>query len=196
MNYGQNKQYVPTIWWGFACFVVVGLGAVYAVLDWSKTMPDKGDAALRPYMGVSGVQKTMEIGKPVSIVITFTNGGKTPANNAEIRGRLNKIPIGEPLNRNYEGKDFELVAPETVIPDHSMKAEFLSRDNKSTDLLTLHDVMQLTTDLTYRLVAHGVVRYYSPHIAGGVDELRFCYEFDYLTSQMVVCQVPRNKEKS
>ena len=53
----------------------------------------------------------------------------------------------------------------------------------------MDDVMQLNTDRTHYLAAHGVVRYRSKYIPGGSDETPFCYEFEPVSSQWIACRV-------
>jgi hypothetical protein len=147
---------------------------------------------------VSAVRKKrIEVGKTIWIAVEFTNTGKTPADNAEVRGRLQKLPKGSPFDRNYTGRGFEIVSREHVNVGDTIAADFISQNDTQANVLTLDDLMQLTTDKSYVLAVHGIVRYHSTYIPSGVEETPFCYEFDPLTGEMVACRVvdaPKHSE--
>ncbi len=143
----------------------------------------QNDAALRPYLGVSYVKATMIIAKPISILIKFTNNGKTPAESVEILQRYQKVPTGTLINRNYAGKEFDSRSVGLVNVGNTIETEIVGH------VWTLDELMELTTTEESMLFAHGVVRYRSKYIPGGSDETPFCYEFDKTSGQMVICRV-------
>lgn len=170
-------------------FATIGTAAhLLARLPDKPIAKERVDESLRPFMGVSRVEKQMAIGQPVSISITFTNRGKSPAIDVEVRGKLQFLPTDAPLDRTYDGSDFDRASRQNVNINEGVKAQFISRDGRRADVLELENLMQMTTDLSHTIVAHGVVRYRSKYIDGGADELPFCYEFDGLSGEMVACR--------
>jgi len=130
----------------------------------------------------------MEIGKPISILIKFTNSGKTPAEGVEILQSLEKVKSGTAPSRTYVGKDFERRSIGSINVGNTVETEVIGHE------WTLDELMTISTDRTFQIFAHGIIRYRSKYIANETDEQPFCYEFDPASGQMVICRAPANNE--
>jgi hypothetical protein len=148
-----------------------------------KRLTEQNDAALRPYVGVSYLKATIEVGKPVSVRMQFTNSGKTPAEEVEILGRLERFPPRTPINRKYDGPEFQGHSVGPVNAGNTVENQIVGGE------MTLPILMELTTTGESVLFVHGIIRYHSKYIPGGKDETPFCYEFDRTSGQMVLCRV-------
>ncbi|OFW02202.1 MAG: hypothetical protein A3I61_15405 [Acidobacteria bacterium RIFCSPLOWO2_02_FULL_68_18] len=192
----QMNKPKEVIIFGLLCWVFIGAG--FSAIRWRQidTAADKGsaadlalkklaeqsDAQLRPYVGVSYVKATMEIGKSMSILIKFTNTGKTPAEDTEILMRFQKVPIGTPINRDFTGNDFDRRSVGSINVGNTVESEIVGHE------WTLDELMQVTTNGTHEIFANGIIRYHSKYIPGGSDDTLFCYEFDKASGQMVICR--------
>lgn len=198
--YFNRGQYHAASWWFFAVLVIAGLGGTLYTQSWLTEREERAaanasraereaaeaarrDAELRPYLGVSYVQATLEIGKPISILIKFTNTGKTPAEDAEILTRFQKVPMGAPVDRDFTGNDLDWRSVGSVNVGNTVESEIVGHE------WTLDELMQVATDGTHQIFAHGVIRYRSEYIPSGTEETPFCYEFDKASGQMVICRV-------
>jgi len=201
--YQMNKPRAAVVT-GLVCWIFVGVGL--SAVSWRQIATDEqpatgdvasralekltaqGDAQLRPYVGVSYVKATLEIGKPISILIKFTNNGKSPAEDVEVLERFTKVPTGSPLDLNYDGREFQRRSRGHVNVGNTVDTEIVGHE------WTLEELMQLTMTEESMLFAHGVVRYRSKYISGGSDETPFCYEFDKTSGQMVICRVDTSQK--
>ncbi len=197
----QGGDHRSAILWGLAAWTAAGVGVAALMLSSVENAPIRDDPArraleesaaqaatqLRPYVGVSYVKATMEIGKPISILIRFTNSGKTPAEDTEILMRFQKVPTGTPINRDFTGNDFDRRSVGSVNVGNTVESEIIGHE------WTMDELMQIATDGTHQIFAHGLIRYRSEHIPSGSEETPFCYEFDRESGQMVICRVSRDQ---
>lgn len=89
VHYQDDEPRTAILWGcGSAIFAAVGVAA-YAL----STLPSDhgGDGELRPYLGVSALKATIEIGKPVSMQITFTAKGKSQFAYGVTDGRIRSL---------------------------------------------------------------------------------------------------------
>lgn len=199
----KANEHVRWLLWGglsAACalvgIVAGGLPMAYKA-DAESSAPKSGDDAvekvrvvleeqtaqqMRPYVGVSYVKETMEIGKPVGIHIKFKNTGKSPAYDVESRVSFQKIEGGARIAREYDGQEFNNPSVGEVNPGNEVEAI------RHGHIWTMDELMEVATDRSHKIVAHGLVRYKSNYIPTGIAETPFCYEFDPDLGSMVVCR--------
>jgi hypothetical protein len=183
--YWSNHKHVMASYWFAGAGMLLVLASLIQVLPyaykWDEGAVDADDS-LRPYVNVSSVRGTFEIGKPISVLLKFTNSGKSPAYETEILLAFEKIPSGTRISRTYAGGEFENPSTEIIGIGNTVEI------SKSGHEWTLEELMQVTTNKSHKIVAHGLVRYRSKHIASGVDETPFCYEFDPDSGGMAACR--------
>ena len=193
VDYQQGRTRRVIIW-GCIAWIAAGVGIaarLYKTADGGTTddplrstlekLEAQQARELRPYMSVTKIGFTgLQVGKTPRVVITVTNTGRTPATSVKAVQRFSYLPIGGLVDRKYEGHDVD-GSSGPLGNGQSIEMEFASHPMTQEEFDSLNDGMS-------ELIAHGRVRYESPYIEGGSDDLLFCHQFDAASKTMILCR--------
>lgn len=182
----KSNEHVRGLWWSalVAQFALIGMVAIALPIAYrsdAEKRTQTRDDPMRPFVGVASTQPTLEIGKPIAIVVKFTNTGKSPAYRVEAVTVFEKISITDRIKRDYEAA-FKNASRGDIAAGDSIISTRQAHE------WTLDELMALTTDRSHKIVTHGVIRYRSKLIAAGIDETPFCFEFNPDIGDMIACR--------
>ncbi len=139
----------------------------------------------RAWVSVSNVNATAEIGKPLQIILGFTNTGRTPAKDMRVLAVLDPISKGQKVKFAYGKDSYSWTG--ILQPNAADHVTLFGTRSKTTG-----EVTPLTSDLSQQ-IAHGDVAIYADgivnyqDICGANHWISFCYFLNIKTSGVGVC---------
>ena len=176
-------------WREVAPWLILIITAAYSFisyLQWSSLQTQMGLMKIStiPYIGVKEINiKSFEVGKRLSVDITWVNGGQTPAYNISVESHIASL-LG-PITKDY-------ILDNINLPEQTcgfLPAGQTSYQEVFSPIAISDEWLTRLNNEDLNLYVYGTAKYYDPFDRTNAHQLNFCAKYEQSKKQFVYCSI-------